>query len=226
MVLTTTSGMKRFFLTAISLFFPLWIHAQDTIVKRNGEQILSKILEISTTEIKYKKFDFQDGPDFIELKSSIKLIKYTNGSKDEFEFQPVTESAKTKENNTDYYNGPVNTTGKIESTGSRYRYKGNRINELEMHDIVLNSNDPEIALLVKRAKISKRMQWLGLICVPVWGVGALSAVLGGFANEPNLVTFGEICGVAGIAFPLISVHFKLRRNAANKEGLRLYNAKF
>ena len=53
--------------------------AQDKITLLNGTEIISKLNEISDTEIKYKLFDNQNGPDRIILKKDIFSIKYENG---------------------------------------------------------------------------------------------------------------------------------------------------
>lgn len=150
--------MKKLFLIGIILLCSCLTNAQDTIVKRNGDNILSKIIEISETEVKYKKFDFQDGPNFIENKSDIQLIKYSNGTKDEFKIQPNTIS-KTNESKTDYYAGPLNSNIKIESHNNRFRYNGKRINEPELHRILLSRNDPQITLLKNSARRYKKLQY-------------------------------------------------------------------
>lgn len=62
----------------------LVIRAQDNIIKRNGEEIKAKILEITPTMIKYKRFDYLDGPTISVLKSDILMIRYKNGSKEIF----------------------------------------------------------------------------------------------------------------------------------------------
>lgn len=56
--------------------------AQDVIVKRNGEELQCKILEVSKNEVKYKRWTNQDGPSFAEKKSEIFMIKYENGEKE------------------------------------------------------------------------------------------------------------------------------------------------
>ena len=56
--------------------------AQDVIVKRNGEELQCKILEVSKNEVKYKRWTNQDGPSFAEKKSDIFMIKYENGEKE------------------------------------------------------------------------------------------------------------------------------------------------
>ena len=53
--------------------------AQDKITLLNGTEIISKLNEISDTEVKYKLFDNQNGPDRILLKKDIFSIKYENG---------------------------------------------------------------------------------------------------------------------------------------------------
>lgn len=38
--------------------------AQDVIVKKDGSTIVSKVLEVNTDNIKYKKFSNQNGPTY------------------------------------------------------------------------------------------------------------------------------------------------------------------
>jgi len=56
--------------------------AQDIITTKTGEDILAKIVEVGHTEIKYKKFDNPEGPQFTILKSDVLMIRYENGTKD------------------------------------------------------------------------------------------------------------------------------------------------
>jgi len=50
-------------------------YAQDIITKKNGEQLKVKIIEIGTTEVKFKYFESLDGPTIVMLRSEIKTIK-------------------------------------------------------------------------------------------------------------------------------------------------------
>ena len=75
--------MKRI----LALLLPLCAtaaQAQDVIVKHDGSTILSKVTEIGTTEVKYKKFSNQNGPTYTILKTDIQAINYENGDKDTF----------------------------------------------------------------------------------------------------------------------------------------------
>jgi hypothetical protein len=60
------------------------IKAQDTLSMRTGENILVKVIEVGTTEVKYKKLDNLNGPIFSILKSDLLIVKYENGTKDDF----------------------------------------------------------------------------------------------------------------------------------------------
>ena len=61
------------------------ISAQDVIVKKDGTTILSKVLEVNTADIKYKKFSNQNGPTYSISKVEIMSINYENGDKDAFD---------------------------------------------------------------------------------------------------------------------------------------------
>jgi hypothetical protein len=54
------------------------------MTKKSGEDIQAKVLEVTTSEIKYKKFDNQNGPTYTILKSDVVMVRYKNGTKDIF----------------------------------------------------------------------------------------------------------------------------------------------
>jgi hypothetical protein len=76
--------MKKLILILIAIVFFNTLQAQDLILKKNGDEISAKIEEVGITEIKYKKFDNQEGPMYTMLKSEIFMIKYANGTKEVF----------------------------------------------------------------------------------------------------------------------------------------------
>jgi hypothetical protein len=76
--------MKKAFLVFAQTLIVTFCFAQDIIIKVNGEEIKSKILEVSQGEIKYKIFDYQSGPSYTVSKSEIFMIRYENGLKDVF----------------------------------------------------------------------------------------------------------------------------------------------
>ena len=61
------------------------INAQDVIIKVNGDEINAIIIEVDSSEVKYKRFDNESGPIYIIATSDIFMIKYENGEKDVFD---------------------------------------------------------------------------------------------------------------------------------------------
>src|SRR3989344_6277489 len=125
---------KIIFIIAITFFFGKSF-SQDTITKRNSEKVIAKILEISPTEIKYKKFAFQDGPTYIEKKSDIKMINFANGMKEEFEEQKVVVEVKTVTPADDYVVKEVPVSNKIDMWGqNKFRHKNRFMGERDIQD--------------------------------------------------------------------------------------------
>ena len=58
--------------------------SQDVILKKDNTTILSKIIEVTTTEIKYKKWSNQEGPTYSIGRSEVVSITYQNGEVDRF----------------------------------------------------------------------------------------------------------------------------------------------
>ena len=66
-------------LLLVALAVSTMLSATDVIVLKNSTRIDAKILEVSETEIKYKKADNPDGPIFTQRVSGISVILYDNG---------------------------------------------------------------------------------------------------------------------------------------------------
>lgn len=58
--------------------------AQDIITKKDGTDIKAKVLEVNENEVKYRRYDYLDGPIFTMLKSDILIVRYENGTNDVF----------------------------------------------------------------------------------------------------------------------------------------------
>lgn len=77
--------MKRLFLIiAVLLSVALTVSAQDLITKKDGSDIQAKILEVTSTEVKYKKYSNLEGPTFTLPKSDILIVRYENGENEVF----------------------------------------------------------------------------------------------------------------------------------------------
>lgn len=69
------------------------LSAQDIIIKKSGEDIEAKVLEIKQSEIKYRRFDNLSGPIYIMPKSDIAVIRYENGQNEIFNKNEVATEA-------------------------------------------------------------------------------------------------------------------------------------
>ncbi|MEX2370189.1 MAG: hypothetical protein WD578_04205 [Bacteroidales bacterium] len=58
--------------------------AQDLIILKSGDEIVSIVTEVDIQIVKYKKFENPNGPVYSIEKSQIFMIKYANGTKDVF----------------------------------------------------------------------------------------------------------------------------------------------
>ena len=73
------------------------IFAQDVITLKNGEEIQSLVQEIGDADVKYKKFDNPDGPNYTLKKAEIFMVKYANGSRDVFADNNTSSVETTKQ---------------------------------------------------------------------------------------------------------------------------------
>ena len=91
--------LNRFSMNKILLILFLFVwsngFAQDVIVKKDGSTILSKILEVNTADIKYKKYSNLDGPTYTILKTELLSINYKNGECEKFTLEAVGDVSKT-----------------------------------------------------------------------------------------------------------------------------------
>lgn len=118
---------KLIFLLTMCVVFNL--SAQDIIVKRNGDELQCRILEVSKNEVTYKRWTNQDGPAFSEKKSNIFMIKYENGEKDVIAHSsPISEPSaiSTNVNDVDSYKYIYEEPTPISHTYLKYTTKGKR----------------------------------------------------------------------------------------------------
>lgn len=99
--------MKKFlFLFAIFTISLPTVFSQDILIKKTGDEIKTKVIEVGVSEIKYKKFESPTGPTYSILKSDVFMIKYEDGNKDVFSGNdvqkqtPVASKVELKEENT------------------------------------------------------------------------------------------------------------------------------
>ena len=87
---------KLWFVLLLPLLPILKINGQDVIVEKDGTTIISKVIEVNPTDVKYKKHSNLNGPTYTILKSDIQAINYENGERDVFNKKNTIQ--KTSEN--------------------------------------------------------------------------------------------------------------------------------
>ena len=160
------------------------VKAQDTIVKRNNEKIVGKILEVDPTEIKYKRFDYQEGPTFTIVKWELKYIVYGNGIKESFEnfVAPVN----------------LNPTKKIDlsfqPSGKYYYFKNQKILEPNMLDIAWKLQDKKINLAISQTEKIRFTKNCFLVGGIVLATGGLLTSAGLFLGSSSRTTTSTVGG--------------------------------
>ena len=93
--------MKKLLLILFAVFASISSFSQDIITLKTGDEIKSKVLEVSNDQVKYKKWENIDGPTYTSLKSEVFMIKYQNGTKDVFNTQQSININNTPVSNED-----------------------------------------------------------------------------------------------------------------------------
>lgn len=241
--------MKKIFLFLITFLSFFTAKSQDTIFKKSGDIVIAKVLEINPTEVKYKRFGFQDGPLYIENKSNLDKIIFSNGVKEIFTSPSNATTNPVIINNNepprDYYNRPVIANNKIEKWGIQYKYHNERLTERDLYEILNQTKDKKIMTLVAQAKDAKAMQFVGFLAIPLGiasgifflkSTGAFYSSSSSYnSSYPNRnrfglnntdLTFSGLFLAGAITCPIISGVQKSKRNAYNHDAVKLYNEKY
>ena len=88
--------MKFTILVSFIVIFASFGFSQDLITKTNGDQIEGKVVEITSSTIKYKRKDQPDGPIRNISLTEVQLITYADGTKERF-VQVESETKKEPE---------------------------------------------------------------------------------------------------------------------------------
>lgn len=117
--------MKLFYFLTVLFLFAGGIfsaHAQDLIILRDGSVIESKVTEISSSEIRYKRYNNLDGPTIVIPVTNVLSIRYENGIVEHFgEVVSAAQSDIPKTNALDpdklYFGISLNPAGTIPVVG-------------------------------------------------------------------------------------------------------------
>lgn len=102
-IIKKTNSMKKPIVILSAILISVFAcNAQDIIVLKTGEDIQATVIEVNINEVKYRKFGFEGGPVYLQLKTNIVRIKYANGSEDVFS-KPEKVSIATEQSETSIF---------------------------------------------------------------------------------------------------------------------------
>lgn len=116
--------------------------AQDMIVKKDGTVIQAKVMKVGTSEVDYKKWSNQDGPQYSIAVADILAINYQNGEKETFEnvsAQP--EASKPAAQPTGMTQVTVETlSAEAKAANDAAIEKYNQIYDTDVNEVMKNGN--------------------------------------------------------------------------------------
>ena len=212
--------MKHILLTFLFCLWTMLLCAQaqnhDVIITHTSERIDAVITEVTSSEIKYKQADFQNGPTFVISKNDIASIIYSNGQVQTFQpTQPTQQQAQPFVQqyqqpiyqNTPYYGGQA---GPLTCIGNDIYMNGRPLNAYEYSEL-LRRNCPMAYNEYRSGLIMQYCGWTFLGAgIPLMAIGLALAI------EDDDVFWG-MAG-AGIGFtltsiPLLAVGYPRARNS-------------
>ena len=136
--------MKKF--RALALVFAgmtaVCASAQDMIVKKDGTVIQAKVMKVGTSEVDYKKWSNQNGPQYSIAVADILAINYQNGEKETFDnvsAQP--EASKPAAQPTGMTQVTVETlSAEAKAANDAAIEKYNQIYDTDVNEVMKNGN--------------------------------------------------------------------------------------
>jgi hypothetical protein len=224
-------------LIAILLLCSIKLMAQDTIRFLNKEAKVVKIDEIGINDIKYHAWNNPDGPLYVASKREIEVIKYKNGTVDEFN-KPVQKIELSKQN-TETSTKPVEkdtTFYKMEAIGKKLVYKGREVKEGRIFSVIYEYpyplNKPLLLNEAQKMKKFKKRQWgfgigaiAGGLAIPYAGIylSVLDFVNGGSIGStliPASIGGGLVVAATGL---VLCKYFQKKKYKQKAKIAELYN---
>ena len=103
--------MKKLLFVAALAVSSLSANAQDILVRKGGDVENVKVLEVTPTEVKYKKASNPNGPTFSERRSDLISVKYENGETQKFNERAITTTSSSSSSSSSIFNPKSNYIG-------------------------------------------------------------------------------------------------------------------
>jgi hypothetical protein len=231
--------MKKLFFLYILLFVSLVAKSQDVIIKKSGDEIKAKVIEIGVNEIKYKRYDFQDGPIYTIPKTDVVLVRYENGINEVITSGSGNNNSTTTPQTTTVE--PEKESTKIDYVFGSYSQNGRYISRSRVINILSETKDTEIKGLLKKSKNKKTTGNIIALTVglPLTVIGGLTTLAGvatvvendtyyGSTNPdgPGIVTVGAVMTGTGLAILFSNIGFQARSRKMMDKAVAIYNSKY
>lgn len=170
--------MKKNFeilLFAILLQIPFILNAQDTIIFRNGDELVVKVTEVSDTYIKYNLWNNLSGPVYSKNIYDIFMVKYRGGHKDVYGTSTVPNNAKPSVTNTVV--PPQYKNSKMERSGNDLELNGEEVGEDILRQVLTADEFETYSSAHRQFRLGKGLMIPGAVLsglsFPFWLTGAI-----------------------------------------------------
>ena len=211
--------MKQFTLIFITFLLSVSVYAQDIITLRNGNEIKAKVLEISNTEVKYKRFDNLQEATIAIPSIDVFFILYENGTREVI--TPLSYEAPQQQQQAPSIPQTFANTNLIYWRTSFWKglvlYTDDNDN-LSRNDIrrLLQTNQRALQLYDKSIRQRNTSLWLMLPYSVLLGVGTY------FVLDDNM-TGATTCYVAGLGFGIYGIVLANKSGNNLLESINTYN---
>ena len=239
--------MKNIFFFGVFVLMAIVSKGQDIIIKKSGEEIKSKVLEIGVSEIKYKRFDFQEGPVYTIAKTEVVLVRYENGINEVISSatQNTTTTIPTPVSTpvvAEPTTPPVKESTKIEYAYGSYSMNGRYISKTRVISLLKATKDKDIERFLRKSKTAKTTGAIlaAAVGVPLMVFGSFTIIAGAIKksavadNYNNYVdpdangymAAGAVMAGSGLALQFVNIGFQVRSKKKVDQALEIYNAKY
>lgn len=211
--------MKKLFTLLLCTICATMIYAQDIIITKDSKRIEAKIIEVTTTTVKYKKWSYQDGPDIHEAKSNIAAIMWGNGEVEAFNEEIVEAPVEQKETVV----APVikrevakQNLPYITKSGNTYITSDNQHLPAKEFEYYLEKNCRGAYDIWVNGIYTRAVGWTLFACGLTLDISSVIAygVVG--YHTPTSMAFGIVGGLAEIAcIPTLIVGYSKKQKAVN-----------
>jgi hypothetical protein len=220
---------NKYIVVLFFVFSTVISFGQDTIIFRNGEIKIAQVEEVGVNLVKYRKFNYLDGPIFISSKNEILKIKYKGGNVDTFQITAHVAGLQV----------PVAVTNTLSLTrGIRFTCRGLYINNDELDQLIarypnasvkqkLDAKSQEIKEYVKRSRIAPSIGLpVGFVLPFVTTISGLEIVsTANYDSGITIIIGGIVVGAAiRITAAVIQKVNKNKARNAREELVEMYNA--